>query len=115
MSGGQCVWLVRGTEMLAQRRCPWAEQGSVLCWGGGRCMTKTHWHQCGDPTLTLTHPLSAPNPPRGQTELERAWNWRDKVCGMTGNQGHANEMQTACKSATPHYTPAWGLFGLGLS
>lgn len=101
------MWLVQGTEMLAGRRregVPW--QGREVSCAGGRCMTETHWHQCGDPTLTLTHPLCAPNPPRGQTELERAWNCRDKIWGTTGNQGHANEMQTACKLATPRYASA---------
>lgn len=69
-------------------------QGSVL-----------HWQEVPEEDSPHSHP---PLPPAlwGQTELEGAWNWRDKVCGMTGDQGHADEMQTACKPATPRYTPA---------
>ena len=99
MSGGQCVvGTQRWVESLALRqgrRRPWKGR-NVTCAGrgGGR---KTHGHQCVNSVLTPTHLLSVPNPPRAWNKVEAARIWK----GLTENQEHADEMQTACTLATP--------------
>lgn len=70
-----------------------AGQGCDWCW-------QEVWEKDPWPPTVPARPLSPPPTPTSlgaRLSQERAWTWK----GLTGNQGHANEMQTSCKLATP--------------